>query len=106
MDNSKNLIEKEWRRSKLGVGGRCTKSSGHNEYQIKTCIAKIKEKSLIWTTIWGGGRRSELGHLLRNNTSIPLIIKGKIDEKPSRERPRQSYMKQIMLYLEKRSFKE
>ncbi|XP_016657006.1 uncharacterized protein LOC107882714 [Acyrthosiphon pisum] len=66
---------------------------------------RINEKRSIWTTIVER-RKKWIRHLIRNNTWITTIIEGKPEGKPGRERPRQSYMKQIMMNIGRVSYKE
>jgi hypothetical protein len=47
-----------------------------------------------------------VGQLPRNNAWITFIIEGKIEGKPGRGRTRKSYMNQITLDLDKRSYGE
>ncbi|VVC38382.1 Hypothetical protein CINCED_3A003431 [Cinara cedri] len=51
-------------------------------------------------------RKKWIGHLIRNNSWITTIIEGKIEGKPGRGRPRQAYMKQIMLDIGRESYIE
>jgi len=45
------------------------------------------------------------GHLIRNNAWI-IIFERKFEGKPGKGRPRQSYIKQIMLNIRKESYRE
>jgi len=66
---------------------------------------RINEKRSIRTTNVER-RKKWVGHLIRNNTWIPTIIEQKTEGKLGRGRPRQSYIKQIMLDIRRESYKE
>lgn len=66
---------------------------------------KIQERRSTWATI-RERRKNWIGRLLRNNAWDTSLIEGKVEGKPGRGRPRQSYTKRIMLDLEKGSYKE
>jgi hypothetical protein len=61
---------------------------------------RINEKISIWTTI-EERRKKWIRYIIRNNEWITTIIEGNFKGKPGRERPRQSYIKQIMLDIRK-----
>lgn len=67
------------------------RASNEEVYSYK----KIEGRRSIWTTI-RERKKKLIGHM-RNNTWIRSMIEGKIKGKPERGRPRQSYMKQIIL---------
>lgn len=47
-----------------------------------------------------------IGHTLRHDSLLKLIIKGYVDDKTGRERPRMDYISQIMRDLDLGSYRD
>lgn len=71
----------------------------------KDVYREIHKKRSIQTTI-GEKRTKWIGHLLKNNAWVTFKVEVKIEGKPGRGRSRHSCMKQIILDLDKVSYKE
>jgi hypothetical protein len=56
---------------------------------------RMNTQKSIWNTL-RLRKKVWIGHVIRNSPWITTIIKGKIEEKPGRGRPRTPFLKQVM----------
>lgn len=68
-------------------------------------LRSINEKRQIWKIIINR-RDNKIGHTLCHDSLLNLIVKGYVDGKTGRGKPRMEYISQIMKDMDMRSYRD